>query len=248
MKRIFVSDITLKVLAEDRATALLFREKTAVAGCAADLGVDCVELPAVRSAREDAIIGKTVAGRVGEAVLAIPVGGDVAEVAAAYACVKEAAHPRRQVELPVSTIQMEYRYHVKESRMLEKLAALVTAAASCTADVEFSAEDATRADLDFLLAAVRCAEEKGATLVTLCDDAGCAMPEEIAALVRAVRAAVSIPVYVRLSNRIGLAVASAFAAIAAGADGLKCAMAGGDALPVGALSDAVASCGARAGA
>ena len=92
MKRILVSDITLKVLAEDRAEALLFREKAAVADCAARLGVDAVELPAVRSPREDAIVGKTIAKSVGEAVLAIPVGQDVAGVEASFACVREAAH------------------------------------------------------------------------------------------------------------------------------------------------------------
>ena len=248
MRRICVADITLKTLSEDRATALLFREKAAIAGCAAHLGVDAVELPAVKSPREDAIIGKTIAGTVGRATLAIPVGHDVAGVAAAFECVRDAASPRLQVELPVSTIQMEYSYHVKQNKMLEKIGELVAAAATYTADVEFSALDATRADLDFLLAAVRCAEEKGAGLVTLCDDAGTATPEEIGALVAAVRAAVTVPVYVRLSDRIRLAVASAFAAIAAGADGLKCAMVGGDALLTAALSDAVSACGTRIGA
>ena len=248
MKRIFVSDITLKVLSEDRATALLFREKAAIAGCADRLGVDSIELPAVKSLREDSIIYKTIAKSVSGAALAIPVGSDVAGVEAAFECVREAASPRLQVELPVSTLQMEYNYHVKQKAMLEKIGELVAAAAARTPDVEFSALDATRADTDFLLAAVRLAEEKGARLVTLCDDAGATMPEEIAALVRAVRAAVTLPVYVRLSDRINMAVASAFAAIAAGADGVKCAMVGGDALLTGALSDAVAACGDRVGA
>ena len=248
MRRICVADITLKTLSEDRATALLFREKAAIAGCAAHLGVDAVELPAVKSPREDSIIYKTIAKSVSGAALAIPVGSDVAGVAAAFECVRDAASPRLQVELPVSTIQMEYSYHVKQNKMLEKIGELVAAAATYTADVEFSALDATRADLDFLLAAVRLAVEKGARLVTLCDDAGASTPEEIAALVRAVRGAVTVPLYVRLSDRIRLAVASAFAAIAAGADGLKCAMAGKDALLAGELSDAVAACGARIGA
>ncbi|MBO7292802.1 MAG: hypothetical protein J6V07_02590, partial [Clostridia bacterium] len=86
MKRIFVSDITLKVLSEDRATALLFREKAAIAGCADRLGVDSIELPAVKSLREDSIIYKTIAKSVSGAALAIPVGSDVAGVEAAFEC------------------------------------------------------------------------------------------------------------------------------------------------------------------
>ena len=56
MRKINVADITLKKLSEDRAVSLLFREKSAIASCADRLGVDSVELPAVKNAREDLII------------------------------------------------------------------------------------------------------------------------------------------------------------------------------------------------
>ena len=108
MKKITVADITLKKLSEDRAVSLLFREKSAIAGCADKLGVSAVELPAVKNAREDAIIYKTIAKNMVNAVLAIPVGFDEKGVSVAYECIKEAKAPRLQVELPVSTIQMEY--------------------------------------------------------------------------------------------------------------------------------------------
>jgi 2-isopropylmalate synthase len=245
MKKINVADITLKKLSEDRAVSLLFREKSAIASCADRLGADCIELPVVKNVREDSIIYKTIAKNVQSAILAIPVGFTDEGVAAAYECVKDAKSFRLQVELPVSTIQMEYTYHIKQQKMLEVIGELIAEAKALCADVEFSALDATRADEDFLIAAVREAEAKGAQIVTVCDDAGNTTPAQIASLVAKIKSEVSIPVYVRLSDRINMAVASAFSAIEAGADGLKCAMIGKDALLTGEISDAVTACGAQ---
>lgn len=245
MKKINVSDITLKKLSEERKINLLFREKSAIASCADSIGVDVVELPSVKSVREDTIIYKTIAQNVKNAVLAIPVGFNVDEVAIAWECVKDAKSPRLQIELPVSTIQMEYTYHVKQAKMLERIAELVKAAKALCGDVEFSALDATRADEDFLISAVKEAEANGASVVTVCDDAGASTPDDIAALVAKVKAAVSIPVYVQVSDRINMAVASAFSAIKNGADGLKCAMVGTNLLSTGEISDAINACGAQ---
>jgi len=245
MKKINITDITLKKLSEDRAVSLLFREKSAIANCADSIGVDAIELPPVKSVREDTIIYKTIAQNVQNAVLAIPVGFNSEDVTTAWECIKEAQKPRLQVELPVSTIQMEYTYHIKQAKMLEKIGELIKAAKAVCEDVEFSALDATRADEDFLISAVKEAESNGATFVTVCDDAGASTPDDIAALVAKVKGAVSIPVYVQVSDRINMAVASAFAAIKNGADGLKCAMVGKDILMTGKISDAVNACGAQ---
>lgn len=248
MKKINISDITLKKLSENRAVSLLFREKSAIANCADRVGADCVELPAIKNAREDSIIYKTIAKNIQNASLSIPVGYGTDGVAEAWECIKDARSPRLQVELPVSTIRMEYTYHVKQAKMLEKIGELVSAARALCADVEFSALDATRADEDFIIAAAREAEAKGANIITLCDCAGASTPEQIADMVARVKGAVSVPVYVELSDRINMAVASAFAAIKAGADGLKCAMVGKDILLTGEISDAVNACGAQIGA
>ena len=248
MRRIKVADVTLKRLSEDRSVSLLFREKSAIAACADRIGADCIELPAIRNLREDSIIYRTIAKNVRSAALAIPVGFSAGDVTVAWECIKDAVSPRLQVELPVSTIQMEYTYHVKQSVMLEKIRELVTAAKSLCADVEFSALDATRADSDFLVAALQEAVACGATIVTVCDDAGVSTPEGIGAMVGAVRSAVAVPVYARLSDRINMAVACAFSAISSGADGIKCSMSGREVLLTGRLSDAINACGAQIGA
>lgn len=245
MRKVTISDITLKKISEDRAVSLLFREKSAIASCADKIGAEVIEIPAVKSPREDKIIYKTIAQNIQNAIFAIPVGFSSEEVAVAWDCIKDAKMPRLQVELPVSTIQMEYTYHVKQAKMLEKIAALIKEAKALCSDVEFSALDATRADEDFLIAAVKEAESCGAGMVTICDDAGVSTPDNIAELVEKVKGAVSIPVYVQVSDKINMAVASAFSAIKSGADGIKCAMAGKDALLTGEISDAINACGAQ---
>ena len=248
MKKINISDITLKKLSEDRAVSLLFREKSAIAKCADEIGADVIELPAVKSPREDKIIYKTIAQNVKNAVLAIPVGFSAEDIAIAFECIKEAKSPRLQIEVPVSTIQMEYTYHVKQEKMLAKISALVKEAKTLCEDVEFSALDATRADADFLVEAAKLAQANGANLITICDNAGASTPDEIAELTAMVKEAVTVPVYVQVSDRISMAVASAFAAIKNNVDGLKCAMAGKDVLLTGELSDAINACAAQIGA
>ena len=248
MKQIHVSDTTLKKLCEKRDVALLFREKTAIAACADSLGADAVELPAVKNVREDTIIYKTIAKNVRSAALTIPVGFTEEDVARAWECVKDAARPKLQIEVPVSTLQMEYTYHMKSDKMLTQIGTLIRAAKALCPEVEFSALDATRADEEFLLAAAREAEAGGAVAITLCDDAGASLPAQIAALTAKVKTEVQIPVYVQTSDRIHMAVASALAAIEAGADGVKCAMVGGDAMMTGAFADAIRACSAQIGA
>ena len=245
MKKINIADITLKKLSEQREISLLFREKSAIASCADLLGADAIELPAVKNLREDTIIYKTIAQNVQNAHLVIPVGFNKEEIASVWECIKDAKKPRLQVELPVSTIQMEYTYHVKQSAMLEKISELVTEAKSYCNDVEFCALDATRADRDFLISAVKEAERCGAGSVNICDEAGISTPEMIAELVSKITEAVSIPVYVQISDRINMGVACAFAAIKEGAEGIKCAMAGNDVLLTGEFSDAFSVCGSQ---
>jgi len=245
MKKIITSDITLKNLSQDREAALLFREKTAIAVCADSIGADAVELAPIKNLREDTIIYRTIAQNVRTAAVAIPVGFTAEGVADAWECVKDAVHPRLQVELPVSTVQMEYTYHIKSDKMIARIAELTKAARALCEDVEFSALDATRADEEFLIAAAKEAVANGASIVTICDDAGVSLPGEIAALAGRVKKAVNASVYVQVSDRISMAVACALAAVEVGADGLKCAMAGKNVLHTGRLSDAVSVCSDR---
>ena len=189
MKNIVISDQTLRVLAEGK-TPLLFREKTAVAAELKKIGVDRIELPPVKHFKEDRVICATIASAAGDTAVAIPAGVTDESVSEAWQCVSAAARPCLIVELPVSTLKMEYTYHVKEKAMLEKAQGLISAARALCGDVEFAAVDATRADPAFLKEICRTAQEAGATDLCLCDEDGCLLPEAFGDLVAAVKQAV----------------------------------------------------------
>ena len=95
MKIIKIADVTLKKLCEERELSLLFREKSAIASSAELLGANVIELPIVKNAREDAIIYKTIAQNVQNAVLAIPVGFTTDGVKTAWECIKFSKKARR---------------------------------------------------------------------------------------------------------------------------------------------------------
>ena len=239
MKRLMISDYTLKELAKDLKNPLLFREKKAIAECIDAFGADILELPGAIRPAEDKVICRTISQSVKNAAVAIPVGFTKESVSEAWECVKEAKHPVLQVELPVSTVQMEYIYHLKSDKMLVKAEALLKEAKKYCHDVTFTAFDATRAEREFLIEICKKACETGVSSLTLCDTAGDADPEEIADMVASVKAAVSCGVFVEVSDKLHLAAANAIAAVRAGADGVKCSVSGNDTLNTGVLSDLI---------
>ena len=243
MKKIFVSDCTLPILASEREISLLAREKNALAQKLAALGVDAVELPAVRNPKEDTIIHKTIAAGVGSTVLAVPAGDDAAETDIAWEGIAEAESPMLVVSFPVSTVQMEYRYHLKEAKMAGKITSLIAHAKTKGCPVAFAAGDATRASEAFLQSVAVSAVEAGADYVILCDEAGDLLPEELTKKISLVKEAVSVPVWVSLSDAIGCACANAVTALRAGADGVRCAVTGRDVLHTGDLAAALAALG-----
>lgn len=230
MRKIYVADYSLKKMAENRKISLLFREKTAIAECIEAFGADAVELDEIKSLKEDTIIYRTISANVEKCAVCIPTGFTEESLNAAWECVKDAACPVLQVALPVSTVQMEYIYHVKEAKMLDKIEALCKAAKEKCENVEFVAMDATRADISFVIKAINKAKENGASAACVCDDAGIMLPTEFAGFVSTVKTECDIPVYVKVSDNINMAAACAFAAIRAGADGVKTAISGKGAL------------------
>ena len=226
MRKIQVSDFTLRQLAEEERKDILFREKISVAASIDNFGADKIELAPVKSPREDAIIYKTIASVVKNACLAVPVGYTEESVNTAWECICTAKKPCLQVMLPVATAQMEYSFRAKEGSMLENIQSLVSLCAKKCDNVEFTAQDATRADRDFLIKACIAAKESGASCITLCDDAGVSFPEEIAQTVAAVKKECDLPLYVCLADRANMAIAGAVAAVRAGADGVKTSMVG----------------------
>ena len=247
MRKITVSDYTLRELERSGSSHLLFREKLAVAMGIDRYGADILELPPVKNVKEDSIVFRTIAQSVKNAVVAIPAGSTQENVQTAAMCIREARKSRLMVSLPVSTVQMEYQYRLKAPKMLEKIKELVSFSRTLCEEVEFEALDATRADREFLVQAVRAAKESGACCISVSDDAGLMLPAEFAGLAKEIAEASGLPVSVKTSDSISLAVADALACIQAGCCGVKASVTGRDAMKINLFAQALKTKGDEMG-
>ena len=229
MRTIRISDITMKVSPEAGGFSLSFREKIELAKQLDKLGVDVIEVSPLVNRRIDTLLVKSLSSAVRDSVIALPLciaDADAAE--AAWNALKEAAHPRLQVSLPVSTVQMEYLCHKKPAQILEMIRDLTVQCRAFGCETEFVAEDAGRSEPEFLRSAIAAAVESGAAIVTVCDTAGTMLPDEFRAAVAAIRAEIpeGVDLGVRCSNELYIAESCAMAAIQAGADEVKTAACG----------------------
>lgn len=230
MRKVTVSDMTLKAAAAKAEQALSFKEKLEIAKQLDKARASVIETAPLQGDKADVLLIKSIASAAAYSTISVPVALSEDGVAAAWEAVKDAAKPRLQVAVPMSVVQMEYICHKKPPMVLSMISILVAACKKLCADVEFCADDATRADPDFLSQAVSAAIEAGATTVTVCDDAGTMLPGEfsafLTALYEAVPAMQNVTVGVRCVNALGMAVASAAAAMKAGASEIKVASVG----------------------
>ena len=227
MKTIKLIDVTLRKADKIRETPLTFKEKLEIARVLDRLKVDILELPAICEGKVDQLVNKTIASMVNVAVTAsVDINED--RIAETWESIRSAKKPRLNLVAPVSPVQMEYTCRKKAPAMLEMIREKVKACRFYCETVEFTAADATRAEMDFLCEAVAAAIESGAGKITLCDTAGVMLPDEFAAFLREIRervpALADVQLYVQISDDLHVGAASAAAAISCGVDGVKCTM------------------------
>ena len=221
MRTIKISDITMKQGA--KAFSLSFREKIELAKLLDSLGVSVIELEGIQSSRIDSLRVKSIAAAVQDSTVAVPVTLDAENVQVVWATLQQAKHPRLQVCAAVSSVQMEYLYHKQPAAMLTAISETVAACKALCADVEFIADDATRADAGYLVSAMEAAVAAGATTVTVCDTAGTMLPAEFARFIAQLPASQGVALGVSCSNTLAMADACAIAAVAENATELKTA-------------------------
>jgi len=221
MEEVKISDVTMKALGGQ----LSFKEKIELSKLLDRLGVSVIELEGIESAKVDALRIKSVATAVRESVIAVPVALTKDGADAVWAALKGARKPRLQVVTPTSTVQMEYLCHKKPDAMLALIREIVAYCREKCADVEFVADDATRADPDYLKSALNAAIESGAATVTVCDTAGTMLPREFAAffenLYETVPSLRTVSVGVACSDGLAMADACAITAVLRGAREVK---------------------------
>jgi len=222
MRKIYISDITMK---HSEGAALSFREKIELAKILDRLGADIIETAPIEKLKIDSLLIKSIASAVNSSVIASPVSLSDESVDNVWAALKQAKNPRLQVVAPVSSVQMEYFHHKKPAGMLQSVKETVAYSVSKGCDVEFVAEDACRAEKEFLYEIISAAIECGANVVTVCDAAGAMLPGEIAAFAADLKANIpalgNVRLGVKCANDLAMADAASIAAIASGVDEVK---------------------------
>ena len=225
MNMIKLSDVTMKQVAD--GFSLSFKEKIELAKLLDKLGLAVIELEGIRDARIDSLRIKSIAAAVANSVVAVPVQLTPDSPKQVWAALQQAKHPRLQVCGAVSAVQMEYLYHKKPDAMVAAIAETIKACKVLCADVEFLADDATRADAAFLARTVVAAIDAGATTVTVCDTAGSMLSAEfsqfIAKLYEAAPKLKTVNVGVSCCNTLSMADACAIASVGEGVTELKAA-------------------------
>ena len=225
MRTVKFIDMTLREAGRIRGRELSFKEKLEVARSLDRLRSDTIELAPIAGGRADQLANRTIASMVATRISAA-VDISVGNIEETWESVRSAKKPKLNLLVPLSPLQMEYVCHKKAPAMLEEIKKQVKECRYYSEHVEFSALDATRAETDFLYAAINTAIESGANKITVCDSAGIMLPDEFGNFVDGifehVPALQDIELYVQISDEMGMATACAAAAIAHGAIGAKC--------------------------
>ncbi len=229
-QRLAIFDTTLRDGEQSPGCSMNLEEKLRMARQLEHLGVDVIEAGFPIASDGDFAAVKAVAAACRNATVAALCRTADQDVARAAEALAGAAHPRIHTFVATSDIHLEHKLRKTRSEVLEMTRASVRMARAFAEEVEFSAEDATRSDVDYLCEVLAVAVEEGASIINVPDTVGYTLPAEFSRLVSTVRERVvgdkDVTISVHCHNDLGLAVANSLAAIAAGARQVECTVNG----------------------
>lgn len=248
--RIRIFDTTLRDGEQSPGCSMNLEEKIVIARQLEDLGVDVIEagFPIASDGDFDAVSAIASECR-GTTIAALARTADK-DVELAAKALDSAEHPRIHTFVATSDIHMEFKLKKSRGEVLEMTARAVSRAAGLADEVEFSAEDATRSDPDFLCEVFRVAVDSGATIINVPDTVGYTLPTEFSALISKINDEVvgdsAVTISVHCHNDLGLAVANSLAAVEAGARQVECTVNGiGERAGNASLEEIVMACRVR---
>jgi len=226
--RIYIFDTTLRDGEQSPGCSMTVPEKLRLARKLVDLGVDILEAGFPIASEGDHEAVDAVSREFHWVQVAALARANRADIERAASALERARRPRIHTFIATSEIHLKYKLKKSQQQILEEAVAAVELARNYTDDVEFSAEDATRTDPDYLERISRAVVEAGARTVNLPDTVGYSVPEEYGALIgRMVRAlGDSAIVSVHCHDDLGLAVANSIAAVQNGARQIECTING----------------------
>lgn len=229
-RRIYIFDTTLRDGEQSPGVSLNVQEKLEIARQLAKLKVDVIEAGFPIASPGDFEAVKAIAQEIEGPVIAALARIHEKDIDRAWEAVKYAARPRIHVFIATSDIHMKHKLRMTREQVLEAIRWGVAYAKQYCQDVEFSPEDASRSDLEFLCQALATAIEAGATVLNIPDTVGYATPPEFGRLIAVIRQRVPhidrVTISVHCHNDLGLAVANSLAAVENGATQVECAVNG----------------------
>lgn len=226
--RVYIFDTTLRDGEQSPGCSMTVPEKLRMAAKLVDLGVDILEAGFPIASEGDFEAVDAVSREFPWVQVAALARANKLDVERAAASLRSAKRSRIHTFIATSDIHLKFKLRKSRQQVLDDAVAAVALARTFTDDVEFSAEDATRTDPDYLEQVCRAVVAAGARTVNLPDTVGFSVPEEYAALIgRMVRAlGDSAIVSVHCHDDLGLAVANSIAAVQAGARQIECTING----------------------
>ncbi len=228
--RIRIFDTTLRDGEQSPGCSMNVEEKLIMARQLQDLGVDVIEAGFPISSEEDFGAVKTVAKEVRGPVIAGLSRAVPQDIDRAWEALSHAMRPRIHTFIATSDIHLQFKLKKSRQEVLEDACRSVRRARTLCDDVEFSAEDATRTDLEYLIQVVTAVIQEGATTINIPDTVGYTIPAEFTKIIQTLRTRVPSIDRVTLSahchNDLGLAVGNSIAAVQAGARQVECTING----------------------
>ena len=228
--RIIMFDTTLRDGEQSPGFSMNLAEKLRMAEALSDLGVDVIEAGFPIASPGDFESVQEIAKAIRRPVIAGLARTGRNDILSAAEAIKPAARPRIHIFLSTSPLHMKYKLRMEPDAVLELAISSVRLARQFTDDVEWSAEDGSRTEPDFLCRCVEAAIKEGATTINIPDTVGYAVPEDMARIFTMLRARVPGADRVIFSthnhNDLGLAVANTLAAVAAGVRQIECTING----------------------
>src|SRR6186713_2763279 len=228
--RVLIFDTTLRDGEQSPGCSMTQPEKLRVAKALAELKVDIIEAGFPAASRGDWESVQAVARDVHGPIIAGLARCNAGDIDKAWTALREAPRPRIHVFLATSAIHREHKLNMAKQEIVHAAAEAVKYARDLCEDVEFSPEDASRTELEFLAEVVERAIESGATTINVPDTVGYTVPDEFYEvfqyLKRHVRGIERTTLSVHCHNDLGMAVANSLAAVRAGARQIECTING----------------------
>ena len=228
--RVTVFDTTLRDGEQAPGCSMTVPEKLRLARQLDKLGVDVIEAGFPIASDGDFEAVRAVAREVRRPIIAGLARAKEEDISRTWEALVFAERPRIHIFLATSDIHLQFKLKISREECLRQISTAVAYARTLCDDVEFSPEDATRSEVDFLCQAVQAAVDAGATTINIPDTVGYTVPEEYRAIITAIRERVrgmeNVVISVHCHNDLGMAVANTLAALEAGARQVECTING----------------------